>query len=98
MFSQRKRIQIEYSGFLDKDEENFPGATILIRDESQQVHIIHEGINMWADKAIHYGKEDFIEAYGNVKMKQGDTINMSSKYVEYSGRTKFWLLRVVKLF
>lgn len=88
MFSQRKRIQIEYSGFLDKDEDNFPGATILIRDESQQVHIIHEGINMWADKAIHYGKEDFIEAYGNVKMKQGDTINMSSKYVEYSGRTK----------
>lgn len=86
--SQRKRIQIEYSGFLDKDEENFPGATILIRDESQQIHIIHEGVDMWADKAIHYGKEDFIEAYGNVKMKQGDTINMSSKYVEYSGRTK----------
>ena len=88
IFSQRKRIQIEYSGFLDKDEENYPGATVLIRDESQQVHIIHEGINMWADKAIHYGKEDFIEAYGNVKMKQGDTINMNSKYVEYSGRTK----------
>jgi len=88
MFSQRKRIQIEYSGFLDKDEVKYPGATVLIRDESQQVHIIHEGINMWADKAIHYAKEDFIEAYGNVKMKQGDTINMSSKYVEYSGRTK----------
>ena len=88
MFSQRKRIQIEYSGFLDKDEINYPGATVLIRDESQQVHIIHEGINMWADKAIHYAKEDFIEAYGNVKMKQGDTIDMSSKYVEYSGRTK----------
>ncbi len=88
MFSQRKRIQIEYSGFLDKDEEKYPGATVLIRDESQQIHIIHEGIDMWADKAIHYGKEDFIEAYGNVKMKQGDTINMSSKYAEYSGRTK----------
>lgn len=88
MFSQRKRIQIEYSGFLDKDEEKYPGATILIRDESQQIHIIHEGVDLWADKAIHYGKEDFIEAYGNVKMKQGDTINMNSKYVEYSGRTK----------
>ena len=87
-FAQRKRIQIEYSGFLDKDEVKYPGATVLIRDESQQVHIIHEGINMWADKAIHYAKEDFIEAYGNVKMEQGDTINMSSKYVEYSGRTK----------
>lgn len=87
-YSQRKRIQIEYSGFLDKDEEKYPGATVLIRDESQQIHIIHEGINMWADKAIHYGKEDFIEAFGNVKMMQGDTINMNSKYAEYSGRTK----------
>ena len=85
---QRKRIQIEYSGFLDKDKENFPGATILTRDDSQQVHIIHEGINMWCDKAIHYSDEDFIEAYGNVKMIQGDTINMSSKYAEYSGKSQ----------
>ena len=84
----RKRIQIEYSGFLDKDKENYPGATILTRDDSQQVHIIHEGINMWCDKAIHYTDEDFIEAYGNVKMKQGDSINMSSKYAEYSGKSK----------
>jgi len=89
LYSQeRKRITIEYSGFLEKNEGLYPGATILIRDESQQIHIIHEGVDMWADKAIHYGKEDFIEAYGNVKMKQGDTINMSSKYAEYSGRTK----------
>ena len=85
---ERKRIQIEYSGFLDKDKENYPGATILTRDDSQQIHIIHEGINMWCDKAIHYGEEDFIEAYGNVKMKQGDTINMSSKYAEYSGKSQ----------
>ena len=85
---ERKRIQIEYSGFLDKDQENHPGATILTRDDSQQVHIVHEGVNMWCDKAIHYGEEDFIEAYGNVKLKQGDSINMSSKYAEYSGKSK----------
>ena len=85
---ERKRIQIEYSGFLDKDKENYPGATILTRDDSQQVHIIHAGINMWCDRAIHYSDEDFIEAYGNVLMKQGDTINMSSKYAEYSGKSQ----------
>ena len=85
---ERKRIQIEYSGFLDKDQDNYPGATILTRDNSQQVYIVHEGVNMWCDKAIHYGEEDFIEAYGNVKMKQGDSINMSSKYAEYSGKSK----------
>lgn len=85
---ERKRIKIEYSGFLDKDKENYPGATILTRDDSQQIHIIHEGIDMWCDKAIHYGEEDFIEAYGNVKMIQGDSINMSSKYAEYSGKSQ----------
>lgn len=85
---ERRRIQIEYSGFLDKDKANYPGATILTRDDRQQIHIIHEGVNMWCDKAIHYAEEDFIEAYGNVKMKQGDSIDMSSKYVEYSGKSQ----------
>ena len=85
---ERRRIQIEYSGFLDKDQVNHPDATIFTRDDSQQIHIVHDGVDMWCDKAIHFNKEDFIEAYGNVNIKQGDTINMTSKYVEYSGVTK----------
>ncbi|WP_435048780.1 OstA-like protein [Formosa sp. S-31] len=84
----QKRIQIEYSGFLTFDEAKYPGAKVLTRDDSGQIHIVHEGVNMWCDQAIHYGNEDFIEAYGHVKMKQGDTINMNAKYVEYSGKTK----------
>jgi len=52
------------------------------------VKISHEGIIMWCDEAIHYGSQDFIEAYGNVKINQGDTIIMTSKYVEYSGKTQ----------
>ena len=82
---EKKKIEIEYAGKLTIDEENYPGAKVLTRDDSQQVHIKHKGSDMWCDKAIHYGKENFIEAYGNVQMKQGDTINMTSKYVEYSG-------------
>lgn len=84
----KKKIEIKYSGFLNVDEVNYPGAKILTRDDSEQVHITHESINMWCDKAIHYSSDNFIEAYGNVKMIQGDTINMNSKYVEYSGKTK----------
>jgi len=85
---ERRRITIDYSPFLDKNEEEFPGATILTRDDMSQVKIIHEGATMWCDRAIHYGEEDFIEAYGNVKIIQGDTINMTAKYVEYSGKTQ----------
>ncbi|MBC3759530.1 LPS export ABC transporter periplasmic protein LptC [Hyunsoonleella sp. SJ7] len=84
----QKKIEIKYSGFLNFDEDNYPGAKILTRDDSEQVHIVHESINMWCDKAYYYGNENFLEAYGNVKMIQGDTINMTSKYVEYSGITQ----------
>ena len=84
---EKKQIEIPYSGFLTFDEENYPGAKILTRDDSEQVHIIHGSINLWCDKAIHYSTDKFIEAFGNVKMVQGDTIHMTSKYIEYSGKT-----------
>ena len=87
MLKKKNKLKLIF-WFLTFDEENYPGAKILTRDDSQQVHIIHGSINMWCDKAIHYAKENFIEAYGNVKMIQGDTINMTSKYIEYSGKTK----------
>ena len=85
---EKKTIEIEYAGSFAKDEKKFPGATILTRNDQQQVHIIHKDMNVWCDRAIHYGKEDFIEAFGNVKIIQGDTINMTSKYIEYSGETQ----------
>ena len=84
---ERRRIEIEYAPFMNFDESK-PDATILTRDNTKQVHIKHDGIELWCDEAIYYGKQDFIEAYGNVHVKQGDTINMTSKYVEYSGKTQ----------
>ncbi|WP_233702477.1 OstA-like protein [Hyunsoonleella flava] len=84
----QQKIEIKYSGFLTYDEDQYPGARILTRDDSEQVHIFHSGTDMWCDKAYYYGNENFIEAYGNVKMIQGDTINMVSKYVEYNGATQ----------
>ncbi|WP_298533396.1 OstA-like protein [uncultured Algibacter sp.] len=84
----KKKIEIEYAGKLTIDQKNFPDAKVLTRDDKQQVHIKHGGANMWCDKAFHYAQENFIEAYGNVIVKQGDTINMNAKYVEYSGITE----------
>ncbi|RCW92232.1 OstA-like protein [Winogradskyella arenosi] len=85
-FAQEKNhITIKYAGQLFTDPDIEAGAKVFLRDKSKQVHFIHEGINMWCDKAIYYEDQDFIEAYSNVVMKQGDTINMVAKYVEYSG-------------
>jgi hypothetical protein len=88
-FTQEKqKITIEYAGTGFADPEIEEGARIFLRDKSQQVHFVHEGVNMWCDKAIYYADQDFIEAFSNVRMQQGDSINMVAKYVEYSGKTQ----------
>jgi len=84
---ERRKIEIKYAPFMTFDESK-PDATILTRDNTKQVHIKHEGIEMWCDEAVYDAKQDFIEAYGKVRIKQGDTINMNSNYVEYSGKTQ----------
>ena len=89
VFSQTsKKIRIEYAPFANSDSLRGPGVTVFTRDDMQQVHFAHEGVDMWCDRAVYYEKEDFIEAYSNVVMKQGDTVNMNAKYVEYSGKTQ----------
>ncbi|MBU2920881.1 hypothetical protein KO504_05970 [Winogradskyella psychrotolerans] len=88
-FAQEKqRITIKYAGNASTAPEVEDGAIVFLRDKSQQIHFIHEGVNMWCDKAIYYQDQDFIEAFSNVVMKQGDSINMVAKYVEYSGKTQ----------
>ncbi len=81
----QKKIEIKYSGFLNFDEIQYPGAKILTRDDAEQVHITHEGGNLWCDKAFYYGKENSLEAYGHVKLVQADTVKLSSKYIQYNG-------------
>ena len=49
---ERRKIEIEYAPFMTFDE-SIPDATILTRDNSKQVHIRHEGIEMWCDEAIY---------------------------------------------
>lgn len=83
-----KKIKIEYSGFTVKDSLLGDNITTFVRSDQSQIHVVHEGIDMWCDKAIYYQQEDFIEAFSDVVMKQGDTINMNADYLEYSGITQ----------
>ncbi len=85
---QPKKIKIEYFGFATRDSLLGDNITTFVRSDQSQIHVIHEGIDMFCDKAIYYQDEDFIEAFSNVSMVQGDTITMNSKYVEYSGITQ----------
>ncbi|MDO1500027.1 OstA-like protein [Winogradskyella maritima] len=90
---QSERILIKYAGKGFTDENAEPGAITFLRDNTQQVHFVHNGVDMWCDKAIYYENQNFIEAFSNVRVKQGDTITMTSKYVEYSGQTELAFAR-----
>ena len=84
---QGKEIQYESERTVI-NQEKYPGAFIMSKVD-KQVHFTHKGIEVWADQAILYDDENFFKAYGNVRMEQGDTVTMTSKYAEYNGNTQF---------
>ena len=88
VLGQEGRVIDYTSDRTTRNQEKYPGALILSKVDNQ-VHFVHEGIEIWADQAIHYDQENFFKAYGNVRMQQGDTVTMQSNYAEYNGDTQF---------
>jgi len=83
-YAQQKRIEIVHADNSTIDQENYPGATILLGN----VYVEHEGISLRSKKAIHYKEDNFLKAFGDVVVNQGDSISQTSTYVEYNGNTK----------
>lgn len=86
--NQEKTMVNIKSGYLEKKPE-FPDAIIYTKDKSGQVFIVHEGVEMWCDQAYVYLKDNFVKAYGKVRISQGDSVTLLSKYAEYNGNTQF---------
>ncbi|WP_461303392.1 OstA-like protein [Aureisphaera sp.] len=85
--SQTTQVSVK-SGYFEKKPE-FPDAVIYTMDSEGQVYIVHEGVEMWCNQAYVYFKDNFVKAYGDVRILQGDTVSMKSKYAEYNGNTSF---------
>ncbi|REG87246.1 OstA-like protein [Winogradskyella sediminis] len=90
---ERQKITVKYSGNTSTSPDIKEGALVFLRDKSKQVHFIHKGADLFCDKAIYYEDQDYIEAFGNVAMKQGDSINMVAKYIDYSGKAQMAMAR-----
>jgi len=81
------KITIVYGGSFTKDEALKPGASIFSKD-NRQVQFEHQGADLWCDYALLYQKENRLEAIGNVRLKQGDSVLMTGGYIEYDGNAK----------
>jgi lipopolysaccharide export system protein LptA len=79
-----KKIIIDHSDYFDVNQLEAPDAALL----TGNVRINHDGIIMTCNKAYYFQKENYIKAFGNVQLVQGDTLFLNSKYAEYNGNMK----------
>ena len=85
-FSQeKKRVDILNADFLEADENIAKNATRLVGN----VNIRHENILMWCDSAYTYTGTNKVDAFGNVYIKQGDTLNLYAEKIYYNGDISF---------
>lgn len=85
VFAQKKTaIVIDYSDHFDKNEIELPDAVLL----SGNVRANHDGVIITCNKAYYFQKENYLKAFGNVQMVQGDTLYLNGKYAEYNGDLK----------
>ena len=83
-----RQINLIYGENFTKDEDKFPGAIIFNKGADRQVQFEHQGADLWCDIAIFYNKENRMRAIGNVRLQQGDSIEMNSGKMNYNGDTK----------
>ncbi len=85
--AESTQINIVYGANFTKDEAQFPGASIFSKDDERQVQFEHKGADLWCDIAIFYSQENRLRAIGNVRLQQGDSIEMNSAKLDWNGDT-----------
>lgn len=86
-----KIIEIRKAGGSTQDQEAFPGANILFKNEETRVLLFHKGALIESDLAYFYSKDNYFKAVGNVIFTQGDSLKMTCKTIEYDGKTQIAL-------
>ena len=75
------RVYLVHADVLHFDQTKNADATIL----NGKVHFTHQGARLYCDSAYFYEASNSFEAFGHVKMYQGDTLSLISDYAYYDG-------------
>lgn len=85
-YSQDKnKIIIHHADLSDRNQAELPDATLLRGNITAE----HNGIILNCNTAYYFEKENYIKLLGDVKMNQGDTLFLDSKYAEYNAINGF---------
>lgn len=84
----KSRVYLLHADVLQKNKDN-PDVQILIGD----VEFRHDSIYMYCDTAHFYEKANSLEAFGNFRMEQADTLKLFGDYAYYDGNTQIAQVR-----
>ena len=84
-----KRIYLVHANVLHYDQWRNRDAQIL----NGKVHFRHKGATLFCDSAYFYEASNSFEAFGHVKMYQGDTLSLFSDYAFYDGNDAMAIAR-----
>ena len=82
-------MYLVHADVLHYDQYVNPDAQIL----NGKVHFTHNGAKLLCDSAHFYEASNSFEAFGNVKMYQGDTLSLFSDYAYYDGNDEMAIAR-----
>ncbi|HRP59234.1 MAG TPA: OstA-like protein, partial [Vicingus sp.] len=89
-FSQKtSQIEVLNANSLEFDQSLGNNAKRLIGD----VQFKHDNALMFCDSAYFYSETNSMDAFGRVRITQGDTLQLFGDSLNYSGVTKKALLR-----
>ena len=89
LLSQEQRtIEILQAGKSIRNSVEYPDANILQKENDLRVILFHDGAKIESDISYYYFNENSFKANGKVIFYQGDSLKLSSDYLEYDGKTK----------
>jgi len=59
-----------------------------IRKLIGNVILEHDGMMLYCDSAYHFERENYFDAYGNIRIRQGDSLNIRGGSLRYDMKTK----------
>ncbi len=75
------RVKLLHADRLYFNQRKHPTAQFLVGD----VRFDHEGTLMFCDSAMFYQETNSFDAFGNVRMNQGDTLHLTGDVLYYDG-------------
>lgn len=86
---KKTRVDLLYADEAQADKEMRPDVQVLVGS----VKLRHDSMYMYCDSALIYEKINSVEAFGNVRMEQGDTLFIYGDYLYYDGISQLAMLR-----